>query len=110
VILPKPLAAFVFAVFIISFLGCDLDKMQKASSDEYVLIKKTELEELRHQAELGRSVGRFREFRDGLRTWRLDTATGRTCILLATDWDWQHDAKNQASCADEDYANRYASK
>jgi hypothetical protein len=83
--------------------GCDVDKIQKANSDDYVLIKKTELEQLKQQAELGRAVGRFREFRDGFRTWRLDTATGKTCIMLTTDYDWSHGAKDQPSCTVEDY-------
>jgi uncharacterized coiled-coil protein SlyX len=31
---------------------------------------------------------RYEVVKEGLRTWRLDTATGKTCLLLATDADW----------------------
>lgn len=101
--LVKSLAPLVLALFV---SGCDIDKMEKANSDEYVLIKKAELEQLRRDADQGRSVGRYREFGNYGRTWRLDTATGKTCLLLASEWDWKHDAKDQVSCAIVDYANK----
>jgi hypothetical protein len=99
----RRLQALLSCLVLLVLAGCDVDKIQKANSDDYVLIKKTELEQLKQQAELGRSVGRFREFRDGIRTWRLDTSTEKTCIMLASDYDWKHDAKNQPSCSFEDY-------
>src|SRR5258708_3118246 len=32
---------------------------------------------------------RYEIFKSGFRTWRLDTVTGKSCILLTTDSDWK---------------------
>lgn len=55
----------------------------------YELISKTELARLRRDADLGKSVGRYQQYHQGWRTWRLDTATGSTCLLLTTDGEWK---------------------
>jgi hypothetical protein len=36
-----------------------------------------------------KTVGRYQQYANGGRTWRLDTATGQTCLLLAPDADWK---------------------
>ena len=86
------------ALATVSLSACDnldiVDKQQskvisKEQAKEYVLVNRGDLEQLKIDASLGRSVGRFREYREGLRTWRLDTATGANCILLTTDSDWK---------------------
>lgn len=33
--------------------------------------------------------GRYQLYRQGNITWRLDTATGKTCVVLATDEEWK---------------------
>jgi hypothetical protein len=33
--------------------------------------------------------GRYQLYRQGDITWRLDTETGRTCIIFATDDEWK---------------------
>lgn len=33
--------------------------------------------------------GRYQLYRQGNITWRLDTATGKTCIVFATDEEWK---------------------
>jgi hypothetical protein len=34
-------------------------------------------------------TGRYQVYRQGNLTWRLDTNTGRTCVLLATNEEWK---------------------
>jgi hypothetical protein len=43
-------------------------------------------------------VGRFQHFQNGERTWRFDTATGATCILLTSDLDWQNEKTKSNAC------------
>ena len=44
------------------------------------------------------SGGRFQLYRQGDLTWRLDTQTGRTCILFATDDQWSNLRVYQHGC------------
>jgi len=62
-----------------------------------VIISKQEFAQLKKEAEMGRSVGRFQVYTNGWRTWRLDTATGQNCLLLASEADWKK-PKMQAQC------------
>ncbi len=81
--------------------GCeDMDVVDKSKN---VVISKSEYEQLRAAALENKQVGRYQLHRDGLRTWRLDTATGSSCLLLASEADWKGAAKDQESCATEDY-------
>jgi septal ring factor EnvC (AmiA/AmiB activator) len=41
---------------------------------------------------------KYEIFHNGFRTWRLDTVTGATCILLTTTEDWKKPETNLASC------------
>ncbi len=43
-------------------------------------------------------TGRFQVYRQGNLTWRLDTDTGRTCILFATDEEWRKPRVYQNGC------------
>lgn len=63
--------------------------VQKVKSGEYDLVKRDELAQLKHDAEIGKSVGRYQTFSRGYRTWRMDTATGQNCLLLTTDAEWK---------------------
>lgn len=73
--------------------------LQKAKNGQYELIKKDELAELHRQADLGKAVGRYQLYRNGYRTWRLDSSTGATCILLTTEEDWKNADTSSQSCA-----------
>lgn len=42
--------------------------------------------------------GRYQLFRQGNITWRLDTDTGRTCIIFATDEEWKKPRVYKAGC------------
>ena len=67
----------------------DYEMVQKIKSGQYTVIKNDEPTTLKSQAELGKGVGRYQIHREGFRTWRLDTSTGKICLLLASDADWK---------------------
>lgn len=46
---------------------------------------------------------RYSTFRDGARVWRMDSADGKSCILLATDGDWKKPSSMAQSCDCQDY-------
>jgi uncharacterized membrane-anchored protein YhcB (DUF1043 family) len=41
---------------------------------------------------------RYEVVKEGSRTWRLDTATGKTCLLLATEADWNKPESAAQNC------------
>jgi hypothetical protein len=65
------------------------ENVKKLESGQYTLIANQELMELKHEAELGKSVGRYQIHPEGFRTWRLDTSTGQICLLLTSEEDWK---------------------
>lgn len=77
------------------------DALAKIKSGQYELVSKAELQELRAAAATAKAVGRFQLYRDGLRTWRLDTATGTTCIFLAAKADWDNPETQSQRCERE---------
>jgi hypothetical protein len=44
-------------------------------------------------------VGRYQLYRQGDITWRLDTETGKTCIVFATDEEWTKPRVYRNGCA-----------
>ncbi len=42
--------------------------------------------------------GRYQLYRQGNITWRLDTETGKSCVLFATDEEWGKPRVYRASC------------
>jgi hypothetical protein len=42
--------------------------------------------------------GRYQLYRQGNITWRLDTETGRSCIIFATDEEWKKPRVYKAGC------------
>jgi hypothetical protein len=76
----------------------EVDAVKKIRSGEYELIAKTELAQLKKDADLGRSTGRYQIHREGFRTWRLDTATGSICLLLTSDDDWKKPETSAQGC------------
>jgi hypothetical protein len=103
----RSLSALVLILIALLFCGAcdfvdDADEaiLQKAKSPAYELVKKEDLAELRRQADLGKSVGRYQIYRSGYRTWRLDTSTGSTCILLAPEEEWKKPDISVQGCVD----------
>lgn len=43
--------------------------------------------------------GRYQLYRQGNITWRLDTDTGRSCVLFATDEEWKKPRVYRTGCA-----------
>ena len=76
----------------------EVDAVQKIRTGKYELIKSDELAQLRKDAEIGKNVGRFQVHREGFRTWRLDTATGTSCLLLTTAADWDKPESAISAC------------
>src|ERR1700758_924664 len=77
--------------------GCDdytiADKAKTDACAAGVVLTKANYDQLKRDAELGKSVGRYQIHREGSRTWRLDTATGKICLMLTSTYGWAHDAK-----------------
>lgn len=97
--------ATVLVLLLLASCG-DVDVVDKSKD---VVVSKVEYDRLKADAALGRQVGRFQIYKNGFRTWRLDSATGRSCLLLTTDEDWKTGAKDQISCADEDFQRQQES-
>ena len=43
-------------------------------------------------------TGRFQVYRQGNLTWRVDTDSGRTCVLFATDDEWRNPRVYTRAC------------
>jgi hypothetical protein len=43
-------------------------------------------------------TGKYQLYRQGNITWRLDTDTGRTCVIFATDEEWRKPKVYRAGC------------
>lgn len=93
------LALVLFAACTLT--GCDDYQVTDKSKD--VVISKAEYEALKAAAAQAKQVGRYQLNREGSRTWRLDTSTGRHCLLLTTDYDWQHEGAKQNTCTTDDW-------
>jgi hypothetical protein len=84
--------------------GCD--DYQLAETSKEVVVPRAEYEQLKAAvaASQAKQVGRYQLHEQGFRTWRLDTATGRSCLLLTSDADWKGKGGEQGSCYEEDLA------
>jgi len=67
----------------------EYENVSKVRSGQYTLMNNQELTTLKHDAEIGKGVGRYQINKEGFRTWRLDTATGQICLLLTAEADWK---------------------
>jgi len=72
--------------------------VKKLESGQYTLISNEDLNKLKQEAELGRSVGRYQIHKEEFRTWRLDTSSGRICLLLASEADWKDTKMAAENC------------
>jgi hypothetical protein len=78
----------------------DLQKQLKTASEEIALARH-DASEARQEADEAKSAepDRFKVVKDGVRTWRLDTATGKLCLLLTSDEDWKIPSMARQSCS-----------
>lgn len=92
-------------VVLVCFMsGCD--DFQLADKSKEIVISKTEYDQLKAAvaASQAKQVGRYQLHKEGFRTWRLDTATGKSCLLLTSEADWKGKGGQEGSCALEDWA------
>ena len=78
--------------------GTEKEMLLKMRTGGYELVKSDEYAQLKKDAEIGRSVGRYQMQTRTFRTWRLDTATGETCLLLTTEEDWKDPKIREQMC------------
>ncbi len=97
----RRLAKFLGVLSMLGMSGCD--DYQMADKSKEVVLSKAECEQLKASAALAKQVGRYQLHKEGSRTWRLDTATGRSCLMLTTEADWKSEGY-ASSCAAEDLA------
>ena len=82
------LAACLFVI------GCDADSLGYIEKAKYDALRK-ELEKAEADLKAAQQevsacqAHKYEIYRSGFRTWRLDTVTGATCILLTSDADWK---------------------
>jgi hypothetical protein len=74
------------------------DSLAKLSTGSHELIAKEDLAGLRNALAVLRNTGRFQMIPLGVRTWRLDTVTGQSCLLLTSDQDWKDETVKAQSC------------
>ncbi len=92
---------FRLVLIVLFASACDrIDQIGKVASGRYEVISAEELAELKRNADIGKNVGRYSLYKDGFRTWKFDSATGRSCLLLATDEDWKKDKVALQGCRD----------
>jgi hypothetical protein len=100
-------ALLTIPVFLV---GCDAyvekakyDDVQKKSNETAKKLADAEeqLQKARHQ--IGEyQAHHYQMFKEGFRTWRLDTVNGTSCIMLTTDSDWKKPETKHQSCSCED--------
>jgi hypothetical protein len=78
--------------------GPESDMLRRFRTGAFELVLSAELVELRKDAATGRSTGRYQLYSRGTRTWRLDTATGESCLVLTTETDWKRPDTKASSC------------
>ena len=96
----RPVTLFLGIAICFTLSGCGDFTLADKSRD--VVLSRAEYEQLKTLAREPSQVGRYQLHRDGSRTWRLDTATGRLCLMLTSDADWKKDASQQSSCLADD--------
>ncbi|MHB8217998.1 MAG: hypothetical protein ACYDDS_18145 [Candidatus Sulfotelmatobacter sp.] len=84
-------------------LGCNADTLGYVEKGKYDVLQK-QLE--KSEADLKTSQQQISEcqahkyqiYKSGWRTWRLDTVTGQTCILLTSESDWKKPETTAQGC------------
>jgi hypothetical protein len=104
----KTVSVLIVVVIIFVVQGCDSnaelltnseqESLNKIRSGKFTLISNEELSALKQEAETAKNVGRYQIHREGFRTWRLDTTTGYTCLLLTSVQDWKKPETQLSSC------------
>jgi hypothetical protein len=91
-------------VFCLAGCGAYVEKSKYEESQRELQKTREELEETKKQLQEAQkqindlSAHKFSTYRDEARTWRFDSTTGGTCILLAPEWDWKNKETKSQSC------------
>lgn len=100
-------AKLVFLVYFLLATGCGAyvekakyDGVQKQLAETQEALRRAGEQVAQCQAH------KYETFHSGSRTWRLDTVTGRSCILLTAESDWQRPKTTFDSCTCEDMRMR----
>jgi hypothetical protein len=100
----------VVAVFCVCFVGCDAkslgyveqgkyDALQKQYDTLQEQLKMTETDLKAAQEQVAEcQTHKYQIYKDAGRTWRLDSVTGATCILLTTTEDWKKPETREQGC------------
>ena len=91
------LVALVLCIAISTTL-CGCGDYALSDKSKEVVLSRAEYEQLKALAREPNQVGRYQIHREGSRTWRLDTATGRLCLTLTSDADWKGAGSEQLNC------------
>ena len=112
--------AILASVLFFTVLGCDSppqfltksdqESLAKLHSGQYTLVSSQELSAMKQQADSGQNTGRYHIFRGGAHTWRLDTDTGRICLLMASADDWKQPELKAQGCSSSDQATKSGDK
>jgi len=73
---------------------------EKSVSQREVTNLQTKIAATKLQVEEAKAAtpDRYKIVKEGARTWRLDSATGKVCLLLASDADWKNPDTARQSC------------
>ena len=97
--------AVLFSCISPALIGCgydvvetkELEKLKAAEAEVSRLREQNS--QLKQQVATLKSVGRYQIHQAGSRTWRLDTATGQDCLLLASNEDWKKSDVAMQECS-----------
>lgn len=78
----------------------DYLRSQLATAQQATRDAQAALSQAKSQLELEKSAkpDRYKIVKEGWRTWRLDSATGKVCLLLTTDEDWKNPKTAAENC------------
>lgn len=105
-----PLAACLFLA------GCEevgliekpkYDALQQKLNEAQQQLKDAQGELTKAQQQVSEcQAHKYQIYTQGARTWRLDSVSGKTCVLLASEQDWKNPKTTESSCSCEDGLNR----
>ena len=104
---PRPLLVALLASGSLLLSACvqktEYDALQRKLADATKELAEANDALKKSQDQLGDlQTHRYQTFNTGGRTWRLDSAKGSSCVLLASDQDWKNVNTKAQSCTCED--------
>ena len=112
----KGVTATVLMVgLVICLVGCGsyVERSKYEDSQRELQQARAELNQIKsqlkdaHQKLAEASAQKFSTYQNGGRTWRFNSQTGETCILLTSEWDWKNKKTQSQSCDCQDTFQHY---